>query len=106
VVRIVLQNRHHEHKPSEVSQPNIDPTSRCPPGTPDGLLGEKTAADVEELGSLGGGLNSRIAFSTIIRFAQERAHFRNTRFFLTQSSIPPTKHFSAFSGSPVTRNEG
>ena len=58
VVRIALQNPHHENQPFEASKPDTTPTSKCLPETLDGLMEEKTAAEVEELGSLGRGFNS------------------------------------------------
>src|SRR6267378_7383583 len=47
----------------------------------------------------------RIAFWTIARRAQERAHSLNTKLLFTESSIPATKHCSAFSRLPVNKYE-
>ena len=44
-----------------------------------------------ELESFRRGFSSRIAFFTMTRFAQARAHSLNTRFSLAQSSMPDYK---------------
>src|SRR5215470_7058982 len=46
-----------------------------------------------------------IAFRTMARRAQERAHSLNTRLESTQSSNPETKHLSAICLSAVSKNE-
>src|SRR5580692_10759125 len=47
----------------------------------------------------------RIAFCTIARRVQERAHSLNTELLFTKSSIPATKQCSAFSRLPVNKYE-
>src|SRR6266699_3584968 len=57
-------------------------------------ISEKMTSDRRELEWIGRGFNSRIAFWTITRFAQERAHSRNTRFSLSlpELEIEPFNH--------------
>src|SRR5580704_11693641 len=79
---------------------------KCPHGPLEcWFMSENIAPDRGELDWLGRGFNSRIAFRTIVRFAQERAHSRRTRFPEKQSSRPLTRQRSAFAGSRVSRKE-
>ena len=102
VARIVLQNRHHENKRPKSASPNTASTSKCPPETADGAR-TKNSCRGRTARQSGVWLQLTNCVFYDNRFARERAHSRNTRFCLTQSSIPPTKHFSAFSGSQVNR---
>src|SRR5579864_1539530 len=91
---------------SKSASRNTASSSKCPLASFEywSML-EYLALDRDELDWLGRGFNSRIAFWTMVRFAQERAHSRKTRFPETQSSRPLTRHRSAFAGSRVSRNE-
>src|SRR5438445_11052621 len=91
---------------SKSSRLNTASNAKCRSGALDSCsISEKLVLDKRELEWIGRGFISRIAFWTITRFAQERAHSRNTRFSLTQSSRPTTRHRSAFAGSRVSRND-
>src|SRR5947209_20589305 len=68
-------------------------------------ISEKLVLDRRELEWIGGGFISRIAFWTITRFAQDRDHSRNSRFSLTESSSPTTRHRYDFAGLRVSRHE-
>src|SRR5580692_9228118 len=91
---------------SKTASCNTASISKCPPDPLEcSYMLEDVALDRGELDWLGRGFNSRIAFWTIARFAQERAHSRKTGFPETQSSRPLTRQRSAFMGSLVSRNE-
>src|SRR5579871_1504383 len=81
-------------------------SSKCPPELLDSWpLYEKTVAGKDEWEWLGRGFKSRIALSTTMRFAPERAHSPKAGRSLAQSSMPATKHRSALWGSRVSSSE-
>ncbi len=105
--RVVLQDGQDEHKSLEIfkAQHSVDCEMSAWTARELAMSG-KMVSDRGELEWIGRGVNSRIAFWTMVRFAQERAHSRKARFPVTQSSRPLTGHRSALAGSRVSRNEG